>query len=98
MIVVLTEEAEGDLERIADWIAADNPRRAIAFVQMLREKCLGLADAPRGYELVPRFADLGIRQRPFRDYLIFYRVTDVIEVVHILHGAQDWEHLLEPRG
>jgi plasmid stabilization system protein ParE len=36
MIVELTDEAEQDLERIADRIAEDNPLRAISFVEQLR--------------------------------------------------------------
>jgi len=66
-------------------------------VQELREKCESLADAPRGYPLVPRHEHLGIRRRPFGNYLIFYRVgTSAIEVVHVLHGARDYERLLFP--
>lgn len=71
MIVVLTEEAVADLTRIADWIAADSPARALTFVRTLRDKCLTLADAPEGYALVPRYERHGVRRRPYRDYLIF---------------------------
>ena len=40
---------------------------------------------------------IGIRRRPFGNYLIFYRIgIDAIEVVHILHGARDYEPLLFP--
>jgi toxin ParE1/3/4 len=47
--------------------------------------------------VVPRYEHLGIRRRPFGNYLIFYRVgADAIEVVHILHGARDYEPLLFP--
>ena len=97
MIVVVSAEAESDLERIATYIADRNAEAALNFVQELREKCESLSDAPRGYPLVPRYEHLGIRRRPFGNYLIFYRVgTDLIEVVHILHGARDYEPLLFP--
>ena len=42
MIVHLTAEAEYDLETISDYIARDNPARALSFLQELRSKCLGL--------------------------------------------------------
>jgi len=72
---------------------------ALNFVQKLREKCESLADAPRGYPLVPRHEHLGIRRRPFGNYLIFYRARpDLVEVVHILHGARDYEPLLFPES
>ena len=52
MIVCLTAEAENDLEQIGDYIAQDNPKRALSFVLALRDKCLSLADAPYGFPLV----------------------------------------------
>ena len=97
MIVVITAEAETDLEQIAAYIAERSVEIALNFVQELREKCESLADAPRGYPLVPRYEHLGIRRRPFGNYLIFYRVgSGTIEVVHVLHGARDYEPLLFP--
>jgi toxin ParE1/3/4 len=97
VIVVVTAEAESDLEQIAAYIAERSVEIALNFVQELREKCESLADAPRGYPLVPRYEHLGIRRRPFGNYLIFYRVgSDTIEVVHVLHGARDYEPLLLP--
>lgn len=99
MIVVISQEAEANLEEIGDWIAEDDPLRAITFVEMLRDKCLALADVPLSFPLVPRYERAGIRRRPFRDYLIFYRVTDeAIEILHVLHAAQDYERILFPDG
>jgi toxin ParE1/3/4 len=97
VIVVITAEAESDLEQIATYIAGQSVAIALGLVQELREKCESLADAPRGYPLVPRHEHLRIRRPPFGNYLIFYRVgSDAIEVVHILHGARDYEPLLFP--
>lgn len=98
MIVVIAAEAESDLEQIATYIAERSVEIALNLVQELREKCESLADAPRGYPLVPRYEHLGIRRRPLGNYLIFYRVgSNAIEVVHILHGARDYEPLLFPK-
>ena len=99
MIVVLTAEAESDLETIAEYIARDSVTAALDVVHELKEKCQTLAEAPRGYSLVPRYEHRGIRRRPSGNYLIFYRIgTEAIEVVHILHGARDYERLLFPEG
>ncbi len=46
MIVRLLPDAEADLEAIGDYIAGDNPTRAISFTAELREKCAALADMP----------------------------------------------------
>mgnify|MGYP000883085873 CR=1 FL=1 len=97
MIVRLSAEAEYDLEAIGDFIARDNPARALSFLQELRSKCLGLADMPERYPLVPRFETNGVRRRVHGDYLIFYRVEAAqVVIVHILHGAQDYGTLLFP--
>jgi plasmid stabilization system protein ParE len=48
MIVDLSAEAEHDLEAIGDYIARDNPHRAISFIRELRTKCLDLADVSEG--------------------------------------------------
>lgn len=97
MIVVITAEAERDLEDIATYVVQQSPRSALALIRGLREKCESLADAPRGYPLVPRYEHRGVRRRPFGNYLIFYRAgDDAIEVIHILHGARDYEPLLFP--
>jgi plasmid stabilization system protein ParE len=97
MIVVLTDAAEADLEEIAGWIARDSPERALSFVAELRQRCESLEQAPLAYSLVPRYEHAGVRRRVYRDYLIFYRISeDTIEVLHVLHGARDLEPILFP--
>ncbi|WP_331711913.1 type II toxin-antitoxin system RelE/ParE family toxin [Xanthomonas fragariae] len=54
MIVQLSADAEDDLERIGDYIAQDNPHRALSFVREPREKCMELASTPQAFPLVPR--------------------------------------------
>ncbi|MDO7843047.1 type II toxin-antitoxin system RelE/ParE family toxin [Sphingomonas immobilis] len=95
MIVHLSASAERDLETIADFIAQDDPRRAISFIRELREKCLNLADLPTGFPLVPRYEAEGVRKRRYGRYLIFYRVdSSRVFVLHILNGAQDYDTIL----
>jgi toxin ParE1/3/4 len=99
MLVIFTPPAETDLEGIGDYIAARNPARALTFLLELRDKCESLADAPRAYPLVPRYEHAGIRRHPHGDYLIFYRIgVATIDIVHILHGAQNYESILFPEG
>ena len=95
MIVVYTDEARDDLEGIGDYIAADNPARALSFVLEISERCEDLADMADAFPLVPRYEHTKVRRRPFRNYVIFYRVTDSrVDVLHILNGAQDFEAIL----
>ena len=97
MKVVLTAEALGDLEQIGDYIAQDNPARAASVIDELLGKARQLGDLPQGFPLVPRYERLGIRRRVHGNYLIFYRAeADRVTIIHILHGARDYEALLFP--
>ncbi|MCK9511256.1 MAG: type II toxin-antitoxin system RelE/ParE family toxin [Pigmentiphaga sp.] len=97
MIVYLTDEAEHDLERIADYIAQDSPKRALSFVRELRKKCLSLAEMPLAFPLVPLYEDQGVRRRIHGNYLVFYRVeADRVVILHVLHGAMDYAAILFP--
>ncbi|BAC88108.1 type II toxin-antitoxin system RelE/ParE family toxin [Gloeobacter violaceus] len=97
MRVVITAAARADLVAIGSFIRLHNLERAIIFVDELLDRCLALADMPRAFPLVPRYEQFNIRRCVYRDYLIFYRVRgSLIEIVHILHGAQDYETLLFP--
>lgn len=97
MIVHLSAEAEHDLEAIGDYIARDNPGRAVTFIQSLRTSCMELATLPESYPLVPRYQARGVRRRVHGAYLIFYRAeTDRVVVIHILNGAMDYERILFP--
>jgi len=87
--------AESDLETIGDWIAQDNPARALTFVRELRTACATIADMPEACPLVPRYERHGIRRKVHGDHLIFYRVgMGAVVIVHILHGARDYEDIL----
>lgn len=97
MIVLFTAKAEQDLETIGDYIAQDNPERALSFVLELRDACLGLADFPDRFPLVPRYEAEGVRHRVHGNYLICYRAgAEAVDVLHILHGALDYAAILFP--
>lgn len=97
MRVVITAVAKADLVEIGEYIRTHNPVRAATFVDELLDRCDVLADMPRAFPLVPRYEKHGIRRYPYRDYLIFYRAfEDLVEVIHILHGARNYEALLFP--
>ena len=95
MRVVLAQAAIADLIEIGRYIAQHSPTRAEPFVQELEEKCLELASMPRAFPLVPHRRNRNVRRRVHGNYLIFYRVgVGQIDVLHVLHGAQDYESWL----
>ncbi|KAG0181181.1 hypothetical protein DFQ28_002543, partial [Apophysomyces sp. BC1034] len=98
MIVRLLPDAEAELEAIGDYIARDNPVRALSFVRELRDKCPSLADMPLAFPLVPRYEAHGVRHRVSGHYQIFYRVVgqpiERIDILHVLHSARDYAPIL----
>ncbi len=94
MKVEVTAEAEADLERIAAYIATDNPARALSFIEELGDRCLDLADMLLAFPLVPRYEHWGVR-RSHGSYVIFYRADATrVVVLHVLHGAMDYAEIL----
>jgi len=95
--VVLSAQAKADLREIAFYIARHNKVRAISFVRELQQKATEIGEMPRAFPIVPRYEHQGVRRRVYRNYLIFYRVeTGRVLVIHILHGARDYEAILFP--
>jgi plasmid stabilization system protein ParE len=93
MKVVIAAAAKADLVEIGEYIHSHNPVRAVTFVDELLDRCDVLADMPGLFHWfrVMRNTESG------RDYLIFYRAfEDLVEVIHILHGARNYEALLFP--
>jgi plasmid stabilization system protein ParE len=62
MKLVFAEEARRDLFAIGDYIAKDNPRRALSFVEEIEWHRKRIADHPLAYALVPRHEASGIRR------------------------------------
>ena len=99
MKVIVTNAALDDLLQIGQAIRTDNPQRAETFVSEIYDRCRRLGAMPRAFPLLPNWEERGIRRRPFGDYLIFYRINkDQVEVLHVLHGARDFEAILFPDG
>jgi plasmid stabilization system protein ParE len=89
--VRVTAAAESDLERIGDFIARDNPERALSFIVELRDKCFDLAANPLAFASVPRYERFGIRRRIHGNYLIFYCADESgVVILRVLHGAMDY--------
>ncbi len=81
--------AWGDRLAILDYIAADNPRAALALDELFSKKAGGLADHP-GLGRPGRVE--GTRELPVhRNYLLIYDVTgEEVRILRVLHGARQW--------
>lgn len=95
MRIVFTVQAEEDLEEIGDYIAADNPARAVSFVGEIREHCAKIALSPLAYAARPELGE-GIRACSHKRYLIVFKPSEEeVLIVRILHGARDLPALFQ---
>ena len=84
-----TPQAEIDLEEIGDYIALDNPRRAVTFIREMRLRCEKIADGPHHYVVRPDLGDT-IRICAHGNYLIvFEQSDDDALILRVLHGARN---------
>jgi toxin ParE1/3/4 len=89
MRITISPLAERDLEAIGDYIAEDNPARALSFVAELRTQCALIAKAPQACRTRPELGE-GIRSCAHGNYVIFFTATRVrLRIVRVLHGAMD---------
>jgi toxin ParE1/3/4 len=84
-------QAIDDLRSILDYIALDNPNRALSFIDELELKTNNfLSTAPLGgslYKNLTRFFPIG-------NYIVLYEVDEAryqVNVLHIVNSRTDWK-------
>ena len=90
----LRPKALEDLEAIGDYIAADNPFRAVSFINDIKDVCARVAEQPRAYRRRDDLAK-GLRQAIHGRYLIlFTNDPEGIVIERVVHGARRLDDLL----
>ncbi len=90
MHLTFLPRAKADLIEIGDYIAQDNPERARSFVQELVKHCQTLEAFPQQGTARDDVRP-GFRSLIFGHYVIFYHITDTVEIVRVLHSARDMD-------
>ena len=100
LAIFLLLRAERDIDDHCDFIARRNPEKALAFDEAVFESFDTLSEMPligtdRSW-MTPKLS--GLRMwfvKGFETYLIFYRpFGNYIEIVRVLHAAQDRNSIL----
>jgi toxin ParE1/3/4 len=96
MRLVVSGVARAEVARIADYIAQDSPSAALRMTTQLRGRFREIKERPYANMLLAGFEHRQIRRKVHGNYLILYRITDDhLEIVHVLHGAMDYETILD---
>lgn len=80
---------EGDLDDIADFIAQDNPRRALTFIKEIRLKFGEIESNPFAFQLRP---DIGehARMASLGNYVVLFRaIGKVVRIERVVYGNRD---------
>jgi len=89
MRLELSRFVEGDLDDIAGFIAQDNPRRAVTFIQDIRAKFMDIQRGPLIYQLRP---DIGeeARMATVGNYAILFRLAgEAVRIERVAYGGRD---------
>ena len=89
--------AQEDLISILEFIARDNPDRAVLFINKLDNRVSQLEQQPL-LGRIPRHMKLreyGYRVLIIESYLVFYVIRGkIIEIHRVIHGSRNLDHLI----
>lgn len=93
----LSAFVETDLDAIAAFIAEDNPRRAVTFIQDIRGKFGDIQRTPLLYQLRPDIGDQA-RMASVGNYAILFRVREAaVRIERVVYGGRDLPSVLDIR-
>jgi plasmid stabilization system protein ParE len=95
---LISPEALQDLQSIQEFIALDNPHAAEKIIDQLFAAFENLAKFPHIGHRRPDLTNRNVQFWATCAYLVVYRIVpDGLQIVAILHGAQDVPRVLENR-
>ncbi len=96
MQIELSRYIEEDLDVIADFIAQDNPKRAVTFIQDIRGKFYNIQREPLIYQLR---SDIGedARMATVGNYAILFRIMgNVVRIERVVYGGRNLSGVFDP--
>jgi toxin ParE1/3/4 len=94
MKVELSSIIEGDLDTIADYIAQDNPTRAVSFIREIRARFHVIGQDPLLYQLRPEIGEEARMALVGRYVILFRIVGEIVRIERVMYGGRDLLALL----
>lgn len=89
MRIEFSRFVEGDLAAIGDYIAQDNPTRAISFIQEIRAHLRRIGRNPLVYQLRPEIGEAA-RMAIVGRYVILFRIVGkVVRIERVVYGGRN---------
>lgn len=86
MRVEYSLSVEDDLDEIAAYIAADNPRRAVTFIREIRAEIDRIGQGPQLYQLRPDVGEDARLAVVGRYAILFWIDGNVVRIEHVVQG------------
>ncbi|AEU38977.1 type II toxin-antitoxin system RelE/ParE family toxin [Granulicella mallensis] len=86
MHVEYSLDIEEDLDEIAAYIAADNPRRAVSFIREIRAEIDRIGQRPLMYQLRPDVGEDARLAVVGRYVILFWIDGDVVRIERVVQG------------
>lgn len=80
------------MAEIEAWIARDNPAAAIRVADRLLEAGHEVGQSPEQYRAI---GGRSVRVRVVDSYVLLYRIKEEVQILRVMHGAQDWLNLVD---
>ena len=93
--VLYSRRAKADLDEIFDYIAADNPARALTYVEEIQEACEALESTPLIGVARPDLRS-GVRILPLRARIViaYEPRRDQVRILRVFRRGRDWEAII----
>lgn len=98
MKVELSAYVETDLDEIAAYIAADNPARAVTFIDEIENLFKRIGENPRLYQLRSEIRP-DVRLASHGHYVVMFRIfMDTVLIERVVHGSRNLVSLSYQEG
>jgi plasmid stabilization system protein ParE len=84
-----------DLEAIADYIAQDNPIRAVSFIREIRDELPLVGQIPLLHQLRPEIGEDARLAVVGRYVILFHIVGEVVRIERVIFGGRDLPTLFQ---
>ena len=99
--VIWSQIAEGDLNKIIEYIAEDSINNALTIFHKIKDKCSRLFTFPNRGRIVPELREYGIllyRELIIESWRVIYRISDnYVYVLSVIDSRRNVEDILLDR-
>ncbi len=93
MVILYAQDVERDLDSLAEYIAADNPRRAVSFLREIYTEIERIGQGPLLYQLRPDIGPAARLAVVGRYVILFRSAGDVVYIERVVYGGRELPRL-----